>query len=152
MSRHSAYSFATRRLVIVALAIIGLTLGASAQNRLSDKDIEALMTNLRNDTKSFRPQFNSAIHKSIIRKTSREKDAKTLILNFENQTKGLSESFKKTKKGTELPTVISTSDQIDKLINELKLDTGITSRWQKIRAELSQLSTAFGVSPPATQR
>ncbi|HUB01934.1 MAG TPA: hypothetical protein VL983_04590 [Terriglobales bacterium] len=150
MSRHPVLSLATR-LLVVALAVIGLTPSASAQNRLSDKDIEALMNNLKNDTHSFRPQFNNAVHKSIIRKTSREKDAKTLVLNFENQTKGLLENFKKTRKGTELPAVLSTSDQIDKLINELKLDTNITSRWQKIRAELTQLSSAFGITQPAAQ-
>ena len=49
---------------------------ANAQGRLSDKDIEHLMDNVKDDVKSFRPNFNSAISKSSIRKTSREKDAK----------------------------------------------------------------------------
>ena len=41
---------------------------------MSDKDVQALMQNLRDDAKSFKPQFNSAISKSTIRKTSREKE------------------------------------------------------------------------------
>jgi hypothetical protein len=136
-----------RLVLTAAFAILGFSLGVSAQSRLSDKDIEALMNNLKNDAKSFRPQFDSVIHNSIIRKTSREKDAKALALNFENQTKGMSENFKKTKKADELPTVLNTSDQIDKLIDELKLNT-LTSRWAKLRAELSQLSAAFGIPRP----
>jgi hypothetical protein len=139
-----------RLVLTAAFAILGFSLSVSAQSRLSDKDIEALMNNLKNDTKSFRPQFDSVIHNSIIRKTSREKDAKALALNLENQTKGMSENFKKTRKADELPTVLSTSDQIDKLIDELKLNT-LTSRWDKIRAELHQLSAAFGVARPPAQ-
>jgi hypothetical protein len=37
------------------------------------------MGNVMDDVKSFRPMFNSAIGKSSIRKTSREKDAKNLV-------------------------------------------------------------------------
>jgi outer membrane murein-binding lipoprotein Lpp len=36
------------------------------------------------------------------------------------------------------------------LINEFKLDS-VTSSWQKIRAELTQLSTAFGITRPPAQ-
>src|SRR6202008_736641 len=118
MSRHLS---CPRLAIAVALALAGLALSVSAQDRLSDKDIDALMSNLKNDTKSFRPQFNSAVRNTIIRKTSREKDAKILILNFENQTKGMSENFKRTRKADELPTVLNTSGEIEKLINELKL-------------------------------
>ena len=146
MSRRPTSSLAISRAVATALAFIFLALTASAQGRLSDKDIDALMNNLKNDTKSFRPQFNNAVHKSIIRKTSREKDAKALVQNFENQTKALLDNFKKHKKADGLPATLSTSDQIDKLITELNLDPAVTSRWQKIRAELSQLSTAFGIT------
>lgn len=151
MPRRPVFSFATARAVVTAFAIIALAFRASAQDRLSDKDIDALMNNLKNDAKSFRPQFNNAVHKSIIRKTSREKDAKALVQNFENQTKALLDNFKRTKKADGLPATLDTSDKIDALITELKLDPGVTSRWQKIRAELDQLSTAFGITRPRTQ-
>lgn len=150
MPRCPVSSSAISRALATALAIIGLSLTAFAQDRLSDKDIEALMNNLKNDTKSFRPQFNNAVHKSIIRKTSREKDAKALVQNFQNQTDALLSNFKRTKKADGLPATLDTSDQIDKLINELHLDT-VTSSWQKIRAELNQLSTAFGITRPPAQ-
>ena len=148
MSRDSIHPIT--RALATALALIAFTLSVSAQDRLSDKDIQALMNNLKNDTKSFRPQFNNAVHKSIIRKTSREKDAKALVQTFENQTNALLENFKKSKKADGLPATLDTSDQIEKLINELKLDA-VTSSWQKIRAELNQLSTAFGIARPPSQ-
>ena len=67
-----------------ALALL-LIVGAGAvfaQNRVSDKDLENLIRNLRDDAKSFRPVFESALKKSSIRKTSEEKDAKKLAEQF----------------------------------------------------------------------
>jgi hypothetical protein len=52
--------------------------------RMSDKDVERMMTNLRNDSKRFGDAFNSAVGKSTIRKTQQEKDAKALIKTFQN--------------------------------------------------------------------
>jgi len=41
---------------------------ASAQGRMSDKDVEKVMDNLQEDAKRFRSSFDSAIGKSTIRK------------------------------------------------------------------------------------
>jgi hypothetical protein len=69
--------------------------GLSAQTRLNDKDVLQHMKNLKDDTKKFRPSFNSALAKSTIRETTQEKDAKTLGQNFEQQTNSMYEAFKK---------------------------------------------------------
>jgi hypothetical protein len=51
---------------------------AVAQGRLSDKDLQRLMQNLKDDAQPFRQSFANALKKSTIRKTSREKDARAL--------------------------------------------------------------------------
>jgi hypothetical protein len=65
------------------------------QTRLNDKDVLQHMKNLKDDAKKFRPSFNSALAKSTIRKTTQEKDAKTLAQNFKKQTNSMYEAFKK---------------------------------------------------------
>ncbi len=55
----------------------------SAQTRLSDKDVQQHMKNLKYDAKKFRCSFNRALPKSAIGKTTQEKDAKTLAPNIE---------------------------------------------------------------------
>jgi methionyl-tRNA synthetase len=134
--------------VAMIFALFSLTqiLCAQAPTRLNDKDIENLINNLKNDTKLFRSRFDSAIKKSTIRKTSQEKDAKNLAAQFANQIAAMQRNFKQNRKAENLPSVMSTSDQIDKLVSDLKLDSATTASWQKVRQELSQVASSFGVT------
>jgi hypothetical protein len=54
-----------------------------------------MMTNLRYDTKSFRPMFDHALASSTIRKPSRARDDKNLAETFQNQVDAMVEIFKK---------------------------------------------------------
>jgi hypothetical protein len=80
----------------------------SAQSRLSDKDVQQHMKTLKDDAKKFRSSFNSALSKSTIRKTTQEKDAKTLAQNFEKQTNSMYETFKKGTKAEPFCRIAST--------------------------------------------
>src|SRR5580693_8484769 len=91
---------------VIAFSVLVLTQLVVAQstsptpNRLSDKDLETVMSNLKADAKAFRPRFDSAINKSSIRKTSQAKDAMNLASTFEKQTSTVLNEFKKTKRAT----------------------------------------------------
>lgn len=132
----------------VALATVALTIApfAKAQSRVSDKDVASLMGNLKDDVKSFRPKFNDAVHKSSIRKTSKEKDAKNLVERLRKETEAMQRQFQKTKKGdTELRVVMSTASQVDELVSSLQLGQDVQTRWGKIQTELRQIQSAFGI-------
>jgi hypothetical protein len=132
----------------VALGIAAITIApfAKAQSRVSDKDVASLMGNLKDDVKSFRPKFNDAVHKSSIRKTSKEKDAKNLVERLQKETEAMQNQFKKTKKSdTELRVVMSTASQVDELVSSLQLGHDVRSRWEKIQTELRQIQSAFGI-------
>lgn len=131
-------------LAVSSLGVLCVPL-ACAQGRVSDKDVESMMKNLRDDAKSFRPVFDAAIKKSTIRKTSRAKDARELVTRFENQTNGMLGNFKHTKKGGDaLSAVMSTAREIDDLVSSLQLGPQVTSRWEKIQTELRQVGSAIG--------
>jgi hypothetical protein len=96
--------------------------------------------------------FKSALKKSTIRKTSREKDAAKLAERFQNETEAMHNHFKANKKAdTELPVVQRTADQIDQIVRSLYLGPQTTSRWEKIETELQQISSAFGVAYPTAE-
>ena len=134
--------------VIFSFLALAQVVAAQAPSRLNDKDLEALMNNLKDDAKAFRPRFDSAIKKSTIRKTSQAKDAQNLASSFQKQTETLLNEFKKSKKGDSVPTVLNTASQIDKFMTDLKIDPQATG-WDKIQSDLKQVSGAFGVAAPS---
>ncbi len=119
---------------------------ARAQMRVNDKDVESMMRNLRDDAKAFRPEFDSAIKKSTIRKTSQAKDDRRLANEFEKQTEAMLNRFKKNRgNAPELQQVESSAEQLDTVVNNLQLGPRVTERWQKIRTELNQVKAAYNL-------
>jgi hypothetical protein len=117
---------------------------------MSDKDVEATMKNLTDDAKSFRSAFDFSVGKSTIRKTSREKDAKEQVKNFENQTQTLLNQFKKEKQANDyLPSVMDTAGQITTMLRDVQVDSTTTTRWNKVRADLDQIAAAHGLQTSA---
>ena len=119
---------------------------ARAQKRVSDKDMERMMKNLRYDTKNFRPMFDRAVAKSTIRKTSQAKDDKNLVKTFENQVDAMQNSFKKNRNdGAATTTALETARQIDSVLRSVTLGPDVMAQWQKIREELHPIAASYGI-------
>jgi hypothetical protein len=122
---------------------------AVAQGRLSDKDLQRLMQNLKDDAQPFRQNFGNALKKSTIRGTTQEKDAKALVDTFAKQANTALETFKHQQKADqEVIAVVHTAAQIDPLVYSLQLNPQTTSRWERLRTELHPIAQAFGVPEP----
>ena len=89
MRRWVRFSF-----LILLIGMLGADRVAMAQGRLSDKDLQRLMQNLKDDSQPFRQSFANALKKSTIRKTSREKDARALADTFAKQANNALNTFK----------------------------------------------------------
>jgi hypothetical protein len=134
---------------VIALVLFLVPL-SSAQQRLSDKDVESTMKNLKQDSKTFQSSFNSAISKSTIRKTSQEKDAKALVKSFQSQTETMLSVFQNKKKAdTTLPGVLGSAKQIDGILASVSLGGTAVSDWAKCKAELNILANEFNMPAAA---
>ncbi len=144
MQRWVGFSF------LVLLAVTpGAHRPALAQGRLSDKDLQRLMQNLKDDAQPFRQSFANALKKSTIRKTSQEKDARALADAFAKQANSTLETFKRNQKAEEqVAALVHTAAQIDPLVYSLQLNPQTTSQWERLRTELHQIAQAFGVTEP----
>ena len=130
-------------LTVFLLLMVG-AFPAAAQDRLSDKDVANMMNNLKNDAKNFRPVWNKALSKSTIRKTSREKDARNLATQFQNQTEGMLRQFQSNKTADQsLPLVQQTARSIEQVKTDVSLGPVVDQQWAKIRTELDQIAQAF---------
>jgi predicted ATP-binding protein involved in virulence len=123
---------------------------ATAQGRMSDKDVEALLENLKSDAKKFRSSFDSAVGKSTIRGTSQEKDVKALVENFQKQTESAANKFKNDKKlDSELTVVLSSAKQIDSLLTSTPMGDPTNADWARVTTELSAVAKQFDTVYPA---
>jgi hypothetical protein len=138
--------------VAVAIFLLAALSGlarAQDQSRINDKDLARLMQNVRDDAQPFRKSFASALKKSTIRGTSREKDARGLAATFEKQSKRALDTFKdKRKAEDQVAAMVDTAGQIDQLVNSLNLNPAVTQQWDKLRTELHQVAQAFNVPEP----
>jgi hypothetical protein len=137
---------------VFAFVIFSPQGSAHAQTRINDKDLERIMKNLRDDAKDFRSAFDNSLHKSAIRNTSREKDAKELAERFEKQSDEMWKHFKGSKKAdTYVSPVVDLAGELDRLVYSLNLDSKTTLSWEKTRSELHQIANSYGVSEPYLQ-
>jgi len=136
--------------LMVMLAIGFSVLGAAAQDRMSDKDVETTMNNLRQDSKKFSSIFNTAVKKSTFRKTDKEKSARAMVQQFQSRTNGMLSEFKRTKKATNsLPLVLDSATKIEDFLKANPLGDQVTAAWTPVRGELDSLSKAFNMNAPA---
>jgi hypothetical protein len=134
-------------ILLGAFCVANLTV--RAQGRLSDHDLQQLMQNLKDDAQPFRQTFDNALKKSTIRKTDRERDARTLASTFAKQSNEALEAFKRDKKAeSQVTGLVHTAAQIDPLVYSLQLNPQTTTQWEKLRSELHQVAMAFGVPEP----
>lgn len=144
MQRWMEFSF-----LVLLTAVWVASRPAVAQGRLSDKDLQRLMQNLKDDAQPFRQSFANALKKSTIRKTSQEKDARALADTFAKQTNTALDGFKHDQKAEpQVTALVQTAAQIDPLVYSLQLNPQTTSQWEKLRSELHQIAQAFGVPEP----
>jgi hypothetical protein len=133
-------------MALVLLLTAGWGATARAQNRVNDKDLARMMENVKHDSQPFRKSFDSAVKKSTIRGTSREKDARGLAKTFEDQSKRALETFQKHKKAEDqVAAMVDTAGQIDQLVSSLNLNPVVSQRWDRVRTELHQVAQAFNV-------
>jgi cytochrome c556 len=136
--------------LVLAIALASLGGNAAAQGRISDKDLENLMNNMKEDSKNFSEAFKDDLEKSTIRKTSDEKTAKQLSEQFPKQVEGMLSQFKdKRQVNTTLPAVQLSHKRLDEYMNKISPSRRTVDLWARVTQELEKINQAFNVSPPA---
>jgi hypothetical protein len=132
--------------LVVLFCMLGAHRFAMAQDQLSDKDLQRVMQNLKDDAQPFRKNFAKALEKSSIRKTTQEQDAKALADTFAKQANTALETFKHQQKAElDVIALVHTAGQIDPMVYSVQLNPQTISQWEKLRTELHEIAQAFGV-------
>lgn len=114
---------------------------------MNEKDIAAMMNNLKSDTKDFRSVFDSSVKKTSIHNTSKENDSKALVKLFDNQVQLMQKNFKDRQKAdSELSVAINTANQIDLMFHQVSFDDRTNSAWAKTKTQLANWPRATASS------
>jgi hypothetical protein len=135
--------------LVTVAGLLGLSGSAAAQGRVSDRDLEKMMQNLKEDSKKFASTFKQDVSKSTIRKTSEEKTAKRLADHFPKQVEGMLNQFKsKRKADAALPAVYQSYKQLGSFMDKVSPSAKTQESWSRMKQEIDQISAAFNFTPP----
>lgn len=115
-----------------------------AQSRTDDGDLERLLRNLRDHSRSFRLSLDSTLKKNTIPR-SRAKRAEQTADSIEKGSESLLNDFIRTKHGEDkLRTLQRSAQQMHTFVNTYKPGKLVTARWARIETELQQIRAAYG--------
>jgi flagellar motility protein MotE (MotC chaperone) len=144
--------------IVCALMLAGLSVAAKAQDapyRISDKQVQQVMKQLKKDTERFRKSLDSSLDKSRLNGTNREDDINKFMEDYEKATERLYDRFKDHKSvGTDVEAVLDGAAQIDQFMARgsdrfmrRNSKSGRAERdWAAVRQDLRQLAEAYNVT------
>ena len=136
--------------LICALMLAGLSVAASAQDapyRISDKEVQKVMKQLKKDTEKFRKSLDSSLDKSRLDGTNREDNINEFLEDYEKATERLYERFKDNKSvGTDVEAVLDGAARIDQFMTRHSPTAKAERDWSAVRQDLRRLAEAYNVS------
>lgn len=136
--------------LVCAVMVAGLSLVASGQDapyRISDKEVQKVMKQLKKDTEKFRKSLDSSLDRSRLNGTNREDNINEFLEDYEKATERLYDRFKDNKSvGADVETVLDGAAQIDQFMRRHS-PTGRAERdWSAVRQDLRRLAEAYNVT------
>ena len=136
--------------VVCALMLAALSMAAKAQDapyRISDKEVQKVMKQLKKDTEKFRKSLDSSLDRSRLDGTNREDSINDFLEDYEKTTERLYERFKDNKSvAADVETVLDGAARIDQFMRRHS-PTGKAERdWAAVRQDLRRLADAYNVS------
>ncbi|HEX5886356.1 MAG TPA: hypothetical protein VFY67_17580 [Pyrinomonadaceae bacterium] len=136
--------------MICALLLATMSVAASGQDapyRISDKEVQKVMKQLKKDTEKFRKSLDSSLDRSRLDGTNREDNINEFMEDYEKATERLYERFKDNKSvAADVETVLDGAARIDQFMTRHS-PTGRAERdWAAVRQDLRRLAEAYNVT------
>ena len=133
-------------------ALILASLGAAARGqdapyRLNDKQVQAVMKQLKKDTAKFRKSLDSSLDKSRLDGTKREDNINSFMANYEKATEHLYDRFKDNKSVSgDVEAVLDGAARIDEIMTRRSQTEKAERDWAAVRQDLRRLAEAYNVT------
>jgi len=115
--------------------------------RVSDNNVQTLISRLESRTDAYRREVNSAIDRSPLNNTRSEDAIVNNINEFETATDNLRRNFDGRRSAmADVEGVLSRAYYIDSFMRDYRLTPAAETQWRAIRTDLNTLATYYNVS------
>lgn len=125
----------------------GNTGGTTRPYRVSDSNVQTLLTRIETRTDAYRREVNSALDRSVLNNTRSEDSLVAYINDFETATDKLRSNFNSRRSVSgDVDEVLNRAYYIDGFMRDYRLTTTAASQWRLLRTDLDTLSNYYNVS------
>lgn len=138
----------TRAVFLVAV-IIGLSSPALAADRLTDRDVKALITKIEQGRDNFDDELDGKLKDSVVRQPSGEVNVKDVLNDFQESIDRVEERLKpEYAASAEVATLLRRGSGIEAFFRQQPPGTKGESEWNRLASDLKVLAGAYGADFP----
>lgn len=121
--------------------------GGTRPYRVSDGNVQTLLTRLETRTDAYKRTVNAALDRSVLNNTRSEDSIVSYIADFEAATDKLRQNFDSRRSANaDVEDVLNRAYYIDGFMRDYRLTTAAESQWRLVRNDLDMLSTYYNVA------
>jgi hypothetical protein len=114
---------------------------------VTDRQVQALISNIETRTDAYRRDITSALRVSTIGGTRSESALLSYIADFENATDRLKNNFNsRNSTSQDVTEVLNRAYYIDSFMRDYRFNTNVERNWTLIRSDLNTLSNYYSVA------
>jgi hypothetical protein len=119
----------------------------SAPYRVTDKEVDRVLSRIEKQSDKFRSALDSALDKSRLDGTNREDDINSFVKNFYEATKTLRNHFNDHKStSADVQSVLDRAKEIDGFMTRTRLRNNAEKEWSNVKENLAELARIYNVS------
>lgn len=140
------YSFYALALLAI-FATVGSITAQVRPYRVTDRQVQTLLTRIETRSDTFRRQMNTALDRSRVNNTNTEDDIFEYITEFENATDTLKERFGARRSvQSDVSDVLNRASSIDQFMKSNRLTVAAQNSWRTLQTDLNTLATYYSVA------
>ena len=141
-------STTSRTTLAIAIAVL-LTAPAVRADRLSDKDVKALIERIDNERDRFEDQLDGKLKRAILSSPRGEVNVEQFLDDLQENVDRLKERFTADSSASaEVSTLLLQGSAIYRFMSTQPADLDGASEWNRLAASLRQLAAAYGTTVP----
>lgn len=115
--------------------------------RVSESNVQGLLTRLESRTDSFKREINMSLNQSVLNNTRSEESIFSYITEFESATDRLKQNFDARRStAADVEEVLNRAYFIDSFIRDYRLTGNAENQWRLIRTDLDTLRNYYNVT------